>query len=110
MTPLDQFSIGIELSVLVLRYTYGKPVQGSVRAEVCRSSFGYQPEGDSNICEKYNLGLTDPSGCATQVVDVTLFRLDQHGYQDVFDVHAELEESGTGKERRMGPLSGKGRC
>ncbi|XP_046894239.1 alpha-2-macroglobulin-like protein 1 [Hypomesus transpacificus] len=78
------------------KYTYGKPVQGSVRAEVCRSSFGYQPEGDSNICEKYNLGLTDPSGCATQVVDVTLFRLDQHGYQDVFDVHAELEESGTG--------------
>ncbi|XP_062310598.1 alpha-2-macroglobulin-like protein 1 [Osmerus eperlanus] len=81
------------------KYTYGKPVLGSLRAEVCRNNYysiwGH-PEGGSNICEKYNLGLTDPNGCATQVVDLTLFRLDQYGYQDVFEVQAELEESGTG--------------
>ncbi|XP_067087782.1 alpha-2-macroglobulin-like protein 1 [Osmerus mordax] len=80
------------------KYTYGKPVLGSLRAEVCRKDYynwGH-PDGDSRICGKYNLGVTDPSGCATQVVDVTLFRLDQYGYQDLFDVQVELEESGTG--------------
>ena len=43
------------------------------------------------------MGVTDPSGCAAQVVNVTSFGLSQWGYEDLFKVQAEIEESGTGK-------------
>ena len=97
--------------MLVLRYTYGKPVLGSLRAKVCRKRFSYtwgRQGGDSGVWVKYNLGVTGSNGGATEVVDVTQFRLDENGYQDVFQVQAELEESGTGKGRRMGSEVAKG--
>ncbi|XP_046879888.1 alpha-2-macroglobulin-like protein 1 isoform X2 [Hypomesus transpacificus] len=81
------------------KYTYGKPVLGSVTAEVCRKSYQFSRRpggGGSDICEKYNMGVTDPSGCAAQVVNVTSFGLSQWGYEDLFKVQAEIEESGTG--------------
>ncbi|XP_046891299.1 alpha-2-macroglobulin-like isoform X2 [Hypomesus transpacificus] len=82
------------------KYTYGKPVLGSVKAEVCRKK-GYRyywlldREITSDICIKYEM-TTDKSGCSTQVVDVTQFNLNMSGFQDSFQVQAEMEEYGTG--------------
>lgn len=39
---------------------------------------------------------TDKSGCATQTVDLADFALDQNGFEDNFEVTADLEEFGTG--------------
>ena len=48
------------------------------------------------------MAVTDPSGCVAQVVDLTPFKLSQNGYQDRFEVKAEIEESGTGKMKGGG--------
>ncbi|XP_062335112.1 alpha-2-macroglobulin-like protein 1 [Osmerus eperlanus] len=81
------------------KYTYGKPVLGSVTVKVCRKSFEFfrRPGGGgSDICEKYNMAVSGPTGCAAQVVNVISFGVSQWGYQDLFEVQAEIEESGTG--------------
>ncbi|KAM4627145.1 alpha-2-macroglobulin isoform 2-T2 [Polymixia lowei] len=80
------------------KYTYGKPVLGSVKAEVCRKAFRYywfSGEAHTDICEKYDL-TTDKNGCATQNVNVTEFALTKRMYEDSFEVEAEMEEYGTG--------------
>ncbi|XP_047450424.1 alpha-2-macroglobulin-like protein 1 isoform X2 [Mugil cephalus] len=79
------------------KYTYGKPVIGSVKAVVCRNAIVHYwhspPRRD--ICKNYEL-TTDKSGCATQTVNVTEFAPDRTWYSDNFRVTAELEEYGTG--------------
>ncbi|XP_052378896.1 alpha-2-macroglobulin-like [Oncorhynchus keta] len=76
------------------KYTYGKPVVGSVTAKVCRIAVQYYWLFDSsNICEVY-LIKTDKTGCATQMIDLTRFRL-RESFGD-FEVETELEEYGTG--------------
>uniref|UniRef100_A0A8C8M496 Alpha-2-macroglobulin-like protein 1 n=1 Tax=Oncorhynchus tshawytscha TaxID=74940 RepID=A0A8C8M496_ONCTS len=76
------------------KYTYGKPVVGSVTAKVCRIAVQYYWVFDSsNICEVY-LIKTDKTGCATQMIDLTRFRL-RESFGD-FEVETELEEYGTG--------------
>ncbi|KAG7222449.1 hypothetical protein INR49_016253 [Caranx melampygus] len=78
------------------KYTYGKPVIGSVKAEFCRNSarfYWYNPQ--DMICKTYQL-TTDKSGCATQIVNVTEFSPDKTMYDDNVDVTAEIEEFGTG--------------
>uniref|UniRef100_A0A8C7KJ16 Alpha-2-macroglobulin-like n=1 Tax=Oncorhynchus kisutch TaxID=8019 RepID=A0A8C7KJ16_ONCKI len=76
------------------KYTYGKPVVGSVTAKVCRIAIQYYWLFDSsNICEVY-LIKTDKTGCATQMIDLTRFRL-RESFGD-FEVETELEEYGTG--------------
>uniref|UniRef100_A0AAY5L6B0 Alpha-2-macroglobulin-like n=1 Tax=Esox lucius TaxID=8010 RepID=A0AAY5L6B0_ESOLU len=78
------------------KYTYGKPVLGSVTAKVCRSTLQYHwMFKSSNICELYVMN-TDKTGCATQIVDVTRFGLSDSKFEDSFKVEAELEEHGTG--------------
>ncbi|XP_029699093.1 alpha-2-macroglobulin-like protein 1 [Takifugu rubripes] len=80
------------------KYTYGKPVIGSVKADFCRSAFAfywYSGEQPKDICKTYQL-TTDKSGCVSQTVDVSEFALNRHMYADRFEVSAELEEFGTG--------------
>uniref|UniRef100_A0A673Z7R0 Alpha-2-macroglobulin-like n=1 Tax=Salmo trutta TaxID=8032 RepID=A0A673Z7R0_SALTR len=76
------------------KYTYGKPVVGSVTATVCRIAVQYHWLYDSsNICEVYVI-KTDKTGCATQMIDLTRFRL-RESFGD-FEVETEMEEYGTG--------------
>ncbi|RVE75125.1 hypothetical protein OJAV_G00013740 [Oryzias javanicus] len=80
------------------KYTYGKPVLGSVKAEFCRHAYPFNwwsPTELKDICVTFNL-TTDKSGCVTQTVDLAGFALDQNGFEDSFEVTAELEEFGTG--------------
>uniref|UniRef100_A0AAZ3R0U7 Alpha-2-macroglobulin-like protein 1 n=1 Tax=Oncorhynchus tshawytscha TaxID=74940 RepID=A0AAZ3R0U7_ONCTS len=77
------------------KYTYGKPVLGSVTAKVCRNIIQYRwLYDDINICELY-LMKTDTTGCATQIIDVTRFGLNESKFDD-FEVETEMEEYGTG--------------
>lgn len=104
------------------RYTYGKPVIGSVKADFCRNAhalYWYSSKRLKNICKTYQLTVrspgpevpsllpsanspppptfqTDKSGCASQSVNLTDFALYEHMYLNRFDVSAELEEFGTG--------------
>uniref|UniRef100_A0A3P9LXA8 Alpha-2-macroglobulin-like 1 n=1 Tax=Oryzias latipes TaxID=8090 RepID=A0A3P9LXA8_ORYLA len=83
---------------LSCRYTYGKPVVGSVKAEFCRRSYQFiwfSLSEQKDICKTFQL-TTDKSGCATQTVELADFALDSYGFQDTFEVTAELEEFGTG--------------
>uniref|UniRef100_A0A9J8AIU7 Alpha-2-macroglobulin-like protein 1 n=1 Tax=Cyprinus carpio carpio TaxID=630221 RepID=A0A9J8AIU7_CYPCA len=78
------------------KYTYGKPVLGSVNAEVCGQSYGYywmKPFPDMvNVCKEYSM-MTDKTGCGSQVINVTEFGLSSGGS---FQVNCNVEESGTG--------------
>ncbi|XP_071214469.1 alpha-2-macroglobulin-like isoform X1 [Salvelinus alpinus] len=77
------------------KYTYGKPVMGSVTTKVCRNANRRHWLYDSsNICELY-LMKTDKTGCATQIIDVTRFGLNESKFDD-FEVETEMEEYGTG--------------
>ncbi|XP_077422372.1 alpha-2-macroglobulin-like protein 1 isoform X2 [Vanacampus margaritifer] len=79
------------------KYTYGKPVVGSVKVVFCRNAFHFYWHSamESNICKTDQL-TTDSSGCATQMVNMTYFALNKNAYDDSFVVDAELEEYGTG--------------
>ncbi|XP_030632003.1 alpha-2-macroglobulin [Chanos chanos] len=81
------------------KYTYGKPVQGSVKATVCRKSFQHywlmSSPSFQDICKEYSM-TTDKTGCASHMVDVTEFALNRTRYQDRFHVESEVEEFGTG--------------
>ncbi|XP_077422124.1 alpha-2-macroglobulin-like protein 1 [Vanacampus margaritifer] len=79
------------------KYTYGKPVVGSVKAVFCRTAIRYfwRSPMESNICKTFQL-KTDGSGCATQMVSLEDFALNQYMYDDNFVVEAEVEEYGTG--------------
>ncbi|XP_034557118.1 alpha-2-macroglobulin-like protein 1 [Notolabrus celidotus] len=80
------------------KYTYGKPVEGSVKAVFCRKGYSYWwisvPDG-VDACETYEL-KTDKSGCATQVVNMTAFFITKYMSIQNFEVMAELLEFGTG--------------
>ncbi|XP_034024094.1 alpha-2-macroglobulin isoform X2 [Thalassophryne amazonica] len=77
------------------KYTYGKPVLGSVKVEFCRYNYGFRWPIGSDICNQYSL-KTDKSGCATQSINMTAFSLDKNMLDDNFKVSAELKEDGTG--------------
>ncbi|XP_070685213.1 alpha-2-macroglobulin [Pempheris klunzingeri] len=80
------------------KYTYGKPVVGSVKAEFCRNAirfYWYSSSQQSDLCKTYEL-TTDRSGCVTQSVNLTEFSLTKSMYDDSFYVNAEMEEYGTG--------------
>uniref|UniRef100_UPI0037E8997E alpha-2-macroglobulin-like n=1 Tax=Semicossyphus pulcher TaxID=241346 RepID=UPI0037E8997E len=83
------------------KYTYGKPVSGSVKAEFCRRVYPWRRRYSYNryddICQTYNL-KTEKDGCATQAVNLTEFFPTKYiwHYQNTFEVNAEIEEKGTG--------------
>lgn len=121
--PPTLFELGFDLRLTRSspRYTYGKPVVGSVKAVFCRNAVSFfwsSAERPRDICRTYQLTVcpppartsrlrrrsltflptfqTDRSGCASQTVTVGEFAPDKRAYVDRFDVSAELEEFGTG--------------
>ncbi|XP_051935088.1 alpha-2-macroglobulin-like protein 1 [Hippocampus zosterae] len=79
------------------KYTYGKPVVGSVKAEFCRNAvrYSWRSPVQTDVCKTYKLE-TDRSGCAFETVSMADFDLNMYMYEDIFVVDAELEEHGTG--------------
>ncbi|XP_039985815.1 alpha-2-macroglobulin-like protein 1 isoform X2 [Xiphias gladius] len=80
------------------KYTYGKPVVGSVKAVFCRNAirfYWYSGTQERDLCKTYEL-TTDKSGCAIQTVNMAEFSLEKSMYDDSFEVNAEIEEYGTG--------------
>ncbi|XP_009465519.1 PREDICTED: alpha-2-macroglobulin-like protein 1 [Nipponia nippon] len=82
-------------------YTYGKPVQGSVKAVVCRKYIRYNRRSSKakrSICKDYT-GETNEDGCFAAEVDIKIFhqkRGDNHDFN--LEAVAFLKESGTGVE------------
>ncbi|NWH94490.1 A2ML1 protein, partial [Aegithalos caudatus] len=110
---LPKFSVSIQMPQVVtileenfpLRvcgmYTYGKAVQGSVKAVVCRKHIRYSRKSSKakrNICRDYT-GETNEDGCFSTEVNTKIFHR-KHGDNYDFNLEAEafLKESGTGLE------------
>ncbi|XP_035289149.1 alpha-2-macroglobulin-like isoform X1 [Anguilla anguilla] len=90
------FSQDREVTVKICgKYTYGKPVLGSVKAEVCRKfpAF-YGAYFGSGVCMTYTM-RTDKTGCATNIINATSFLPAQNPHQSL-TVECEMEEDGTG--------------
>ncbi|XP_062854264.1 alpha-2-macroglobulin-like protein 1 [Trichomycterus rosablanca] len=82
------------------KYTYGKPVNGSVKAVLCRNSYKYwwfssSSDQPPDICKNINM-MTGKSGCASTLIDLNDFALTSAQYQDVIQANADVEEYGTG--------------
>ncbi|XP_029435352.1 alpha-2-macroglobulin-like [Rhinatrema bivittatum] len=86
--------------------TYGEPVQGTVKMQVCRKNYRFYPEGTCSryregICKEFT-GELGSDGCFKQLVDTQVFQLERAGLSMSFDIEATLTENGTGiqsKER-----------
>ncbi|NXA11558.1 A2ML1 protein, partial [Sapayoa aenigma] len=110
---LPKFSISIQMPQVVTileesfrlhvcgMYTYGKPVQGSVKAVVCRKHIHYNRKSSKakrSICKDYT-GETNQDGCFATEVNIKNYHR-KHG--DSYDFNLEavafLKESGTGVE------------
>ncbi|XP_035168726.1 alpha-2-macroglobulin-like protein 1 [Oxyura jamaicensis] len=110
---LPKFSVSIQMPQVVTileetfhlhicgMYTYGKPVQGSVKAVVCRKHIQYKrksPKAKRSICKDYT-GKTNEDGCFTTEVHVKTYhqkRTDNYDFN--LEAVAALKESGTGVE------------
>ncbi|XP_021389580.2 alpha-2-macroglobulin-like protein 1 isoform X1 [Lonchura striata] len=110
---LPKFSVSIQMPQVVTileenfplhvcgMYTYGKAVQGSVKAVVCRKHIRYNRKSSKakrSICKDYT-GETNDDGCFSTEVNTKVF-LRKHGDNYDFNLEAEafLKESGTGVE------------
>ncbi|XP_026169896.1 alpha-2-macroglobulin-like [Mastacembelus armatus] len=107
----DEVSVAQEqLQVKVCAmYTFGQPVPGSVKVEMCRPSQPYFanirlakpafPPGVPDVtppCSKETKQL-DKKGCATFTFMMSTFtKVDQSVLQDILEVKATVEEEGTG--------------
>ncbi|NXJ96509.1 A2ML1 protein, partial [Corythaixoides concolor] len=110
---LPKFSVSIQMPQVVTileenfrlhvcgMYTYGKPVQGSVKAVVCRKHIRYNQKSSKakrSICKDY-MGETKKDGCFATEVNVKIYhqkRSDNHDFN--LEAVAFLKESGTGVE------------
>ncbi|XP_060736637.1 alpha-2-macroglobulin-like protein 1 isoform X2 [Tachysurus vachellii] len=81
------------------KYTYGKPVRGTVRATVCRKSYKFKrPQWGPtppDICKNYTI-KTDETGCGQKLIDLTEYALRDSRYEPSIVVRTEVEEDGTG--------------
>ncbi|XP_023777961.1 alpha-2-macroglobulin-like protein 1 isoform X3 [Cyanistes caeruleus] len=110
---LPKFSVSIQMPQVVTileesfplhvcgMYTYGKAVQGSVKAVVCRKHIRYHRKSSKakrSICKDYT-GQTNEDGCFSTEVNTKIFYR-KHGdnYDFNLEVEAFLKESGTGVE------------
>ncbi|XP_031954829.1 alpha-2-macroglobulin-like protein 1 isoform X2 [Corvus moneduloides] len=108
---LPKFSVSIQMPRVITileenfrlhvcgMYTYGKAVQGSVKAVVCRKHIRYSQKSSKakrSICKDYT-GETDEDGCFSTEVNTKIFHR-KHGDNYDFNLEAEafLKESGTG--------------
>ncbi|EDK99670.1 murinoglobulin-1 precursor [Mus musculus] len=72
------------------KYTYGKPVPGHVKINVCRET--------ETGCREVNSQL-DNNGCSTQEVNITELQSKKRNYEvQLFHVNATVTEEGTGLE------------
>ncbi|NXE82171.1 A2ML1 protein, partial [Cochlearius cochlearius] len=113
---LPKFEMTINLPAVVLekhekfqmeicgRYTYGKPVQGKVQANLCQPfryiSTVHRLHGASKKemnCIEVG-GQTEKNGCFSTEVFLTAFNLTSSTYQKQIQVQASLVEDGTGLE------------
>ncbi|XP_076859336.1 alpha-2-macroglobulin-like protein 1 [Brachyhypopomus gauderio] len=108
---LPKFEVTVDLPVITVldtvvtlkvcaKYTYGKPVMGSVTAVVRRNSYRYwwfAPGATQlpDILRTYTM-TTDRTGCGSHIIDLSDFALNIPQYQNTISVDAELEEYGTG--------------
>ncbi|XP_063150606.1 alpha-2-macroglobulin-like protein 1 [Candoia aspera] len=82
------------------RYTYGKPVHGTVHLSLIRTRSYYFHESEStrkmfDIKLNYT-GQTDKTGCASFTINTTDMKLPEKGYAGTIKLSAEMEEEGTG--------------
>ncbi|NWT41345.1 A2ML1 protein, partial [Chroicocephalus maculipennis] len=110
---LPKFSVSIQMPQVVTileenfhlhvcgMYTYGKPVQGSVKAVVCRKHIRYNRKSSKakhSICKDYT-GKTNEDGCFATEVNLKSY---QQKRGDNYDFNLEavafMKESGTGVE------------
>ncbi|XP_053480026.1 alpha-2-macroglobulin-like protein 1 [Ictalurus furcatus] len=96
ITILDTF---MTLNVCA-KYTYGKPVNGTVKATVCHNSYRYwwrRPSSlqASDLCRNYTL-QTDRMGCGRINLNLTEYALTDSRYETIISVNSEVEEYGTG--------------
>ncbi|XP_073452105.1 alpha-2-macroglobulin-like protein 1 isoform X2 [Aquarana catesbeiana] len=82
------------------RYSFGKPVQGEIRAKLCRKSFCYywmamKNQCPQDICNEYQ-ARTDRSGCSEMEVQTEAYNLNSYNYLMNFDAEASVIEDGTG--------------
>ncbi|XP_041269996.1 alpha-2-macroglobulin-like isoform X3 [Onychostruthus taczanowskii] len=89
-------------------YTYGKPVPGLVKVQVCRkfsqsASSCYGKETES-VCEEFTR-RADARGCVSGVVRTKVFQLLRKGYEMSIEVQGKITEDGTGIE-----MTGTGSC
>ncbi|NWS39564.1 A2ML1 protein, partial [Probosciger aterrimus] len=110
---LPKFSVSIQMPQVVTileenfrlhvcgMYTYGKPVQGSVKAVVCRKHIHYNRKSSKakrSICKDY-IGETNEDGCFATDVDIKIYHQKRDDSYDFnLEVVAFLKESGTGVE------------
>ncbi|KAJ6658288.1 hypothetical protein lerEdw1_020560 [Lerista edwardsae] len=86
-----------EIQIKVLgRYTYGKPVHGTVHLKLTQGALHYFAEEDEMpaVTKEY-MGRTDKTGCASFSVNVTHFNISKAEYECAIKVYAELKEEGT---------------
>ncbi|XP_025031018.1 alpha-2-macroglobulin-like protein 1 [Python bivittatus] len=89
-----------EIPIKVLgRYTYGKPVHGTVHLNLTRTQSYYFYESESTRMFDIKLNYTnqtDKTGYASFTINTTDIKLLQKGYASTIELSAELEEEGTG--------------
>ncbi|KFQ62498.1 Alpha-2-macroglobulin-like 1, partial [Pelecanus crispus] len=110
---LPKFSVSIQMPQVVTileenfrlhicgMYTYGKPVQGSVKAVVCRKHIRYNRKSSKakrGICKDYT-GETNKDGCFATEVNIKIYHQKRgDNYDFNLEAVAFLKESGTGVE------------
>ncbi|XP_044278136.1 alpha-2-macroglobulin [Varanus komodoensis] len=82
------------------RYTYGKPVAGTVNITVCREFYNYyrshcHGSESQAVCEDFS-AKADVQGCFSQVVKTKVFQLKREGYHMSLNVESKVIETGTG--------------
>ncbi|NXF65444.1 A2ML1 protein, partial [Ciccaba nigrolineata] len=110
---LPKFSVSIQMPQVVTileenfrlhvcgMYTYGKPVQGSVKAVVCRKHIRHNRKSSKakhSICKDYT-GETNEDGCFATEVNIKIYHQKRgDNYDFNLEAVAFLKESGTGVE------------
>ncbi|KFP83022.1 Alpha-2-macroglobulin, partial [Acanthisitta chloris] len=89
-------------------YTYGKPVPGLVKVQVCRkfshsASSCYGKEAEA-VCEEFTR-QANARGCVSGAVKTKVFQLQRRGYEMSIEVQGKITEDGTGIE-----MTGTGSC
>uniref|UniRef100_F7ICV0 Alpha-2-macroglobulin like 1 n=1 Tax=Callithrix jacchus TaxID=9483 RepID=F7ICV0_CALJA len=84
------------------RYTYGKPMLGTVQVSVCQKAHTYwyrevEREQLSDKCRNLS-GQTDKTGCFSAPVDMATFNLTGYAYSHEINIVATVVEEGTGVE------------